>query len=210
MPPNALLPETPTPLHEPSLLLRWLFEEPLVPMIVAGVLALIVSQWLWRAGRLRAFAAALAAGLVVLAGLWLLASSVTTPRERVIQSTRLLARGTTAADGPAIDRLLADRCTLDNARGTLNLNKVAILLRVQATIGGPFRISDWAIVQLQAHADETRGQSQFLIRVTPEVTGVPNLSWWRVTWEKNEADDAAPWRATLIEPLSGTPAEVLR
>ena len=61
--------------------------------------------------------------------------------------------------------------------------------------------------RMQAAADnENKGQSQFYIRVTPEITGAPDLSWWRITWQR-EGD---AWTVALIEPKSGTAIDTLR
>lgn len=207
MPPNSFIPEVPPALDEPSIFTQWLLEDPTYLLAIIGAIGVLAAWQLWRVAKSRATAFAFVITIALCGGLWLFSRTITTPRERIIAATWSLIRSTTAADVDALSPILADRARLGNARGTLNMDKDAILARVKTTLGGPFKLKDWAVVRMQAAADnEAKVQSQFYIRVTPEVTGAPDLSWWRITWQR--AGDS--WKVSLIEPMSGTAIDTLR
>lgn len=207
MPQNSFIPEVPPALREPSIFSQWLFEDPTYLLAIIAAIGALAAWQLWRTTRARAASLAFVITIALCTAIWLISSSITTPRERIVAATWSLIRTTTAADVDALSPLLADRARLDNTRGSLNMDKPSILARVKATLGGPFKLKDWAVVRMQAAADnENKGQSQFYIRVTPEITGAPDLSWWRITWQR-EGD---AWKVALIEPMSGTAIDTLR
>jgi len=206
MPQNSFIPQAPPPLDEPSIFSQWLFEDPTYLIAIIAAIGVLAGWQLWRTARARAGALALVIALALALGAWLTAASITTPRERVVAATWSLIRATTAADSNTLAPILSDRARLDNARGSLNMDKSAILSRVSATLGGPFKIKEWAVIRMQAAATESAGQSQFYIRVVPEITAAPDLSWWRVTWQREGTD----WKVSLIEPMSGTAIDTLR
>ncbi|MDX2118805.1 MAG: hypothetical protein SFY96_11530 [Planctomycetota bacterium] len=210
MQPNAFIPEVPPPLAEPSILTRWLFEDPTWLLVALALLTLLSVTHAWRRDR-RGLALGFAAiGGMLAAALWFTASLVVTSREQVVDRTWALIRTTAGGDAAALDGLLATKARLENPRSDLQMNRQLILDRIRATTGGSLRVREWAVIRMQAIADESgRAQSQFYLRIIPEATNAPMLSWWRVTWER-PALASSDWKVTLIEPLSGTPAEVLR
>ena len=58
---------------------------------------------------------------------------------------------------------------------------------------------EWSVRETRAAVDgDGIGRTYARVRVTPESTGFPHTSWWRLDWRR---DPGAPWRCTGIEPI---------
>jgi hypothetical protein len=63
---------------------------------------------------------------------------------------------------------------------------------VQQTLGGVYKISEWAVLETQSMTDAPgAGVTQSRIRVTLEA-GFPNISWWKIDWRKGPDGAGAP------------------
>lgn len=176
-----------------------LLENPWPLVIVFAGMAAV----LWAAFRGRRARAWWAGGPVVGAvAVYVLSALVETPGERLRARTVELVAAATRADGAALEGLLAPDAVLYVPGGGASLDRGEILSRVRDDLGGRFRVSAWAVLGTQWEAAGEEGRTQVKVRVVPEATGFPNISWWRVDWAM---DPPGVWRVTRIEPVSLTP-----
>jgi len=195
-------PPAPTPLPAPSLVDRYLLENPwpLSTILALGAIAAFVTMR--HRVPVRRVAAAATALLFAAAGVLLLAASVETPRESLRGATRALVNAAASADAARVAGLLAPDATLFPSGGGSPLGRDAILARVRDDLGGRWKLREWAVLETQAAATGDSGRTQVKVRVTPEAFGFPNISWWRLAWSR---DATGAWRAISIEPVSVTP-----
>ncbi len=185
------------PLPQAPLLERYLFESPLVPVAVLVIGAVVFFVILNARARLRP--AALAGGglLALAAGVWVLASLVVTPRERLIERAGEVIDATASADTAALGPMLAERAEVrvgDRARYT---GRAAILAGVEDYLGGGI-LESHRIADAQAVID-TPLTARAQLRVRHTGSGVPTASWWLIQWRR--ASPGSPWIVESIEPL---------
>lgn len=197
--PAPLLP--PPPLPDPPLLEHHLLESPwaatLLLLIGAGV-SWALSQ---RQQRPRPARFASMAFLLLAAGVFALASLVTTDRERVTRLTRDLVAAVAKADLPAVRATLAEDAMLYffEQPGGLTLQGILDRLERDFVQGGMYQITDHSVLEVQATLDEpTRARVQTRVRVTAAATGTPYTSWWRLDFVRTGEDR---WQVSGIQPL---------
>jgi hypothetical protein len=179
------------------------------PWLISAILLLLGgSIWfmLRNQGKPRPGALALLILALLAIGLQVAAMLVTTDRERLTAATEELVRSTATAQTGAVERLLASDVRLIAERDRLGpfaisssgWDKDEILAQVNRTLGGAYRLKEYAILQTQAEQrGPTSGRTQVRVRVVPEAYPAPTLSWWRIEWRKESGD----WKAVLIQPL---------
>lgn len=185
----------PQPLATPPWLESNLFEHPTMLIVVLLALGLGLSLVLSRS---RAVWALLATGLAA-GGVWGVSRLVETDRERVAALTPGLLTAAASVDLAALDALLDERLTLRYFRAGGGLDKAGTLRAVREELGTRFRVREALVQELQLEQtapDQMR--TQVRVRVTPEASGFPNISWWSIDWRL----DAGRWRAVAIRPLS--------
>jgi hypothetical protein len=208
---NQLIPRPPTPLPAAPLLESILFERPL-PLVVLLVLAgLVAFVLLNRRGRAGAGIFALALGVALACGLWILATVVRTDREVVSEQTRELVDAAARTDRAGLSRLLHETAKLSIGGGGW-LERDEILDAVDRRLGATYKLHEWAVVKVEASVDSAEvARTQVNVRAETEAARVPNLSWWKIGWRK--AADGR-WVVTSIEPLSvggfASPGDVIR
>lgn len=191
-------PPPPPALRSPPVLEAWLFEGGILLPVGIAVLGVVGFLTMRSLGRERQARLVGITGLALGVAAWALSAFVTTDRERVSNESRALVAGAAGANGDALDRLLDSEIKL--YRGGVALDgKERVLSLVHTTLGGPWKVKSWQILETQAQVDSpTTAMTQMKVRVVPEVTGFPDISWWKVDWHK----DGSAWRAIAIEPTA--------
>lgn len=191
------------PLPSPPLLERFLFEQPLLPVVVLAVLAIVAAIAFARLGQRRR--GLLVAGvLAVLAGgVYATAFMVTTQRERLLEQTEALIGATATLDSAALQRLLTDDARLptsgDIARVQPSVDgRDEIIDLAELRLRGQTQISDWRIRDRQATIDGPNvARTLIRVGVDGDTFSRTHYSWWRLDWEKG-AD--GQWRCYTIDP----------
>ncbi len=199
--------QPPPRLPGPPMVEHALFENPL-PVIGGLVGAAVIGAYLFNArGRVKS-AAAVGAGLVVLAAaIWLLAGAVRTDREAIKEATVALVDAVARVDEPAMRRILAEDARLF-AGGSLaevatpagGLDREQTIGRVRATLGGQYRLAEHRASGVQAAiTGPGAARSQCRVRVVVEGWNFANNSYWRLDWRR---DSGGAWRAYAVTPVS--------
>lgn len=191
------------PLPSAPLVERFLFEQPLLPVIVLALLAVVaVVAFLGRGQRKRGF---LVAGVLaaVAGGLFVTATLVTTTRETLLERTRALIGATAGADTAGLRGLLTDDASL-NTSGDIRrvlppIESVPELLdQVDRYLGREYTLTGWEILDQQATVDGPN-VARTLVRVGVDADAFSrtHYSWWRLHWT---LDAGGQWRCFEIEP----------
>lgn len=191
--------EPPPDLPAPPMLETLLFERPLPALVGLAVVAAAVGY----AGVSRArkpMVVAAAAILLLGAGLFATAASVTTDRERVLEGSRRLVDAVAGARVSELDALLDRDARLLYFVTPAGLDKPGILERVGRDMTGPYRVREHTVQDVQAARDgPDLARTQVKVTVVPESTGFPHLSYWRLDWRRGPD---GTWRVFSIEPLA--------
>lgn len=189
----------PPPLPAPPLLTQFALEGPWLAVLlgIAGVAA-----WIAFKDRDRRRALTMAGSLLALGAVSMVVSrSVATPREVMEAGTLDLVRAVSRADAVLARALLTPDCRLYWNRDPDGLPLEPLLERVSTDFppGGPFHLKDISSLRLDATLDTPdRGRVQIKLRATPEATGTPVFSWWRLDFRR----DGGGWRVSGIQPIS--------
>ena len=193
-----------------SLIDRFLFENPW-PLIGALILAGAVAfALLNRKGRVTPALASVLAAVVLSAGVWLAARSITTDRERVRDLTVALVNATAKVDESTLGSMLASDLTLYLKVGAItsdgSMDRAATLQQVRRSLGGLYKLKDWRITSNEITTSATQASSRLSVSVTTEAYAIPHRSTWRVDWRREPGET---WRVFAIELLEmpglGTP-----
>jgi hypothetical protein len=197
---NFINPAVPA-LPEPPAFQRFVFEAPLLPALALGLLAVVAFLSLRNAGRVKAGAGVMVGLLAVAGGLFVVAGSVETDRERLMARQDELVAAVANADLDALEDLLdeAVRIRVTGPLGIANgLDKRGIISRVADTTGGAYPVRDFGIIERQAVLDgPNAARTQVHVRVESRGSG-GTFTWFRLGWRLSP--DGA-WRAIEIEPL---------
>jgi len=199
---NPLAIPDPTPLPAAPLWERLLLENPwpltILLLAGAGIAWTVLNN---RARPRDATKAAIAlAGAGV--GVFVLATLVSTTREGLRTAAADLVRAVARADAPAV----RDACTSEaalywwvNPKG-LPLDDILDRVGRDFIPGGTYAVKDLAILASQAHVESPdHARVQIKVRVTPQSTGFPNISWWRLDYRLGSD---GRWRVHGIQPLA--------
>ncbi|MDX2016295.1 MAG: hypothetical protein SFY95_01490 [Planctomycetota bacterium] len=190
----ALIPD-PAPLPTGPLWERWLLESPWPTAGLLVLAGLVAFALLNRAGRAGAAIASALTALALGAGVIVLANIVTTEREALRARSFSIVAAVAARDQALVGTLLAPNARLTKWPLALT-GRDAIVERV----GSVPAIHEWALLEAQASLDGPAvGRTQIKLRITPDQTRAPNLSWWRLDWQR---DAQGQWVVIQIEPLA--------
>ncbi len=201
---NLLNIPDPQPLPAGPLWSRLLLESPL-PLVLllatAGVVAILVLN---QRGDLRRGLRTGGPILGAAAAVWLLASAVATDRERLKASAAALVRAVAAGDAEATDRALSQDAVVRTFVDASGLPRERIIERVGRDFrkGGSLEVKEYAILEMQATTQGDRdGFVQLKLRATPQITGGPTFSWWRLDLSR---DADGEWRTTGVDLLESS------
>lgn len=191
------------PLPSPPLLERFLFEQPLLPVIVLAVLAIVAAIAFARLGQRRR-GVLVTSVLAVLAGaVFATAALITTERERLLERTEELIGATAAVDTTALERMLSDDARLQTS-GDIERVQASIdgqgeiIDQAQSRLRTRFQINEWQILDRQATIDGPNvGRTLVRVGVDSDSFSRTHYSWWRLHWE---LDADGQWRCFEIEP----------
>lgn len=190
----ALIPD-PAPLPAGPLWERWLLESPWPTAGLLALAGLVAFALLNRQGRAGAAVASAVAALALGAGVVVLANVVTTEREALRARSFSIVAAVAGRDQAMVGAMLAPNARLTKWPLALT-GREAIVERV----GSVPAIQEWALLEAQASLDGPAvGRTQIKLRITPDQTRVPNLSWWRLDWQR---DAKGQWVVIQIEPLA--------
>ncbi len=191
------------PLPSAPLLERFLFEQPLIPVVVLAILAIVAAiAFASRGQRRRGLLIAVVLAAVA-AGVYTAASVVTTERERMLERTAALIAATATVDTASLNRLLTEDASLrasgDIERALGSIEGLAeIMDQAEYRLQGRYRITDWEIHDRQATLDGPNvGRTLVRVGVDVESFGRTHYSWWRLHWERTPDGQ---WRCFEIEP----------
>lgn len=184
---------------------RLLLEEPGTLTAVLVVAAIVGFYLFNRSGKTReAFWWALVV-LVAAAGVQTAARSIQTDREAILEATKELVRVTSRADTAALEPMLASDVRLSNdfnlarSEAQFDSDKAQILADVRTYLKDRFPLKECAILDTQGVIDrDGYGRTQVRIRAVPEALGFPNISWWRIDWQR-QPDGS--WLVRGIQPV---------
>lgn len=188
----------PSPLLE-----RFLFEQPLLPVIVLGLLAAVALVAFSRRGQKKRGIAVAGVLAAVAGAVYLAATMVTTTRETLLERTRELIGATARADTGAVRALLTDDASLHTSGDIRRVlppidDVVALLDGVDQYLGREYRLSSWEILDQQATVDGPNvARTLVRVGVDGDVFSRTHYSWWRLHWTLG-AD--GQWRCFEIEP----------
>lgn len=195
----SIEPLPPTPLME-----RFLFEQPLLPVAILALLAIIAAvAFAKRRQRTRGL---IVAGvlLALAAGVYLTATMVTTDRETLLDRTADLIGSTAQAQTAVLPAMLTEEASLRTAGDIARVlpsvdGRDRILALVDQYLQSRYRVSTWKILDQQATIDGPN-VGRTLIRVGVESNGFSrtHYSWWRLHWERGPD---GVWRCFELEPL---------
>jgi len=200
---SFLDPPPPAALPGPPAFDRYLLESPLLAMAVllgAG----FAAYWFLRSRGKAGAGAAVGVGLAMMAaGVFLAARMVETPREAMGRAAKALVAAVAGADLAAADGLLSPEAALYSFLSPAGMPKAEILSVVERDFApgrGRYALKEWAVLERQAVLDTpVSGRVHIKVRVTPDATAFPNLSWWRLDFERG---GDGRWRVRGIQPLS--------
>ncbi len=191
------------PLPQAPLFERFLFEQPVLPAVVLGLLAVVAFIAFSNTGK-RKVGLAVALGLALAAGaIYTIAALVVTPRETLLERTEQFIGAAATADTAALARILSDDARLnstgDLARIQPSIDAIQpILDRVDQVVGRQFSIDRWVIADRQATLDgPNTGRTLVRVGVDSPTFSRTHYSWWRLHWERS---DDGQWRCFEIEP----------
>ncbi|HYE02889.1 MAG TPA: hypothetical protein VD963_06610 [Phycisphaerales bacterium] len=188
----------PAPLPPAPALARLFLENPW-PAWAALAVAAVTAYVLWNQARRRAGALA-AAGLGLLgAALWSLAAVVVTPREELAARTRELVAVVAAGDAARLASFLTEDMTASAGPLGGTLTRERVLGEVAGAPSRGWRLETYRVLEVRAAVDAPHaGRTHARVRVTPEATGTPIISWWRLHWR---AGPEGAWRLETAELL---------
>lgn len=171
-------------------------------ILLAGIAAWVVLR---NQNQPRRAGAAVLAALAIAAVLNIAARLIVTDRERLSQATLELVRATAKADTAQLGDMLApDVVTIVSQSlpgvpiPSDGMGKDALLELVSAMLGRQYTLKEYGVLDTQVQiTGPAAARTQVRVRATPEFSGMPVLSWWRIDWRKSGEE----WKAVLIEPL---------
>lgn len=188
----------PVPLPDGPLLTRWLFEEPITPVVLLGLAAIVVASVLWRGAKFKAAGLSLLA-LGGLAGVVLLvANLVETERERMVVRAASLVRSVAAADGNAVDAALADAVAIEVLGSRSSRGKAAILAEIRSDVAGRYNAKAPEVGRVTASMDgdnSCRTRIKVAFSSLGGESGTVNTTWL-LHWRR---DGSGAWKVWTIE-----------
>ena len=202
-------------LDSPPLFANLLFEAPW-PLMAALVIVSVAFSFAARQKRSKPLLAVSVAALLLSAGVYVLAMSVTTEREKLLNSTRELIASTSPLDSQKLDRLIDPSATVSGPDGTAWLTYEQIGPRLKSVVGR-FGVQSQRVRDLQALTHEGDwGESSVLVRTEASgAGGMPINTGWYLTWQKSVspgagADSGGTWRVVDIRWMRFNGQEVSR
>lgn len=186
------------------LLERFLFEQPLLPIAVLVLLALIAA--IAFAGRSQRRRGLIVAGVLIAlaAGVYLVSMLVTTDRETLLARTEVAIGSVALLDGGTMREVLTEDVYLRTAGAIARLQpsvegRSEIIDLAERRLRGSYHVTDWKILDRQATIDGPN-LGRTLVRVGVDADGISrtHYSWWRLHWERGPD---GVWRCFELEPL---------
>ncbi|UYV13969.1 MAG: hypothetical protein NCW75_06680 [Phycisphaera sp.] len=191
-------------LPPPPLLERFLFEQPLLPIAVLVLLAIIaVVAFASRNQRRRGL---IVAGVLVAVatGVYLASMLVTTERETLLERTEVAIGATAQVEVDAMSEILTEDAYLRTAGAIARVQlpvegRTEIIDLAARRLQSRYRVGQWEILDRQATIDGPN-LGRTLVRVGVDVDGFSrtHYSWWRLHWERGPD---GVWRCFELEPL---------
>jgi len=189
-------------------MLEHLFLESPWPVIGVCAIACVVLLLIWRQRRQKLLGLLSLIPVLIAAGVWFLAGTVTTDREQLIQDTRDLVAATAPLDPAALDRLIDPAATVSGPDGTVWLASGQLRPRLHSALDR-VSLNSQRTRGIQAIAHDTGwGESTVTVR-TDHAGGSPVNTGWRLTWQRVPGEEGS-WRVVDIRWLRFQGLEVQR
>lgn len=203
------LPDPPS-LAPPPIVAHLVFEQPAYLMglfMLAGIVSYFSCAS--RGNAKRGMSLAACAVALALAS-YLIAHFVRTDRERIIANAAELVHATAMGNSQRVDELMFDSVQLHGlSEGEMERGQILTHVRDDFAPGGRYRIQEHAILEIDAQiTGKNTGVSQLKVRATPSAAGFPVFSWWRLSFQHDDA--VGDWKAVALEPLSATIPGIVR
>ncbi len=185
-------------LDSPPMLEHLFLESPWAVMAI-GVITAIVLLTVGRQRRNKWLALASLGAFALAAGVWFLASAVTTDREQLILDTQALVAATSPLDHAALDLLIDPSATVSGPDGTVWLPAGQLRPRLRTALA---RVSlhGQRVRFVQAIAHDT-GWAESTVTVRTEIAGgAPIYTGWLLSWHRGQ-EPAGAWRVVDIRWL---------
>ncbi len=192
----------PSPLPEPGLLTRLLFESEWTLAIALGAAGIFAFLLLNSRGRAKdGLKAAGVAALLAVAALFT-SRLVTTEREQMAAMTRDLVAMVARGESAGLRSIFSTdaRLTAAPGIGEVELDRVLSLTGEFFGPGGRYELSDHRIRDLQATTDGPNvGRVQVKVWVKHKGSGWINNSWWLLDYQR---DAAGEWKVVELRALA--------
>lgn len=197
--PNAAdIPQLPSP----APFERFFLESPLPVVVVLVVLGLIAAIVMLRRGKVALAGGTAAAGLVLGGAVWMLASSVTTTRERVSDLAVELVEATRTADAASLERLLFEEVRVTGPFVPELSSRSGVVSAAERLLVNNYSLESADVVEVRAGLDnDLTARTQLRVSALPTGWNRPSVSWWEVTWRQDPARGEDAWVATKVELL---------
>lgn len=183
----------------PPALERYLLETPWPAMSVLVAAGLIVAYVLWHRKPKGAMAAA-GAGVLLAAGVYLLAQQVVTVREELQTRTEALIKAILAGNVASAEPMIRDDLTVTLLGSATNLGKPAVLEQIKGDVAGRYGATNSRIASIGATLDgSSAARTQADIRVESRMTSGTLPTVWMFHWQQSTINGQPVWRLRQLE-----------
>lgn len=189
-------------IEPPSAWSHAVFEEPMMAMIVVGLIGVVVVLIFRSRGQLQRGLIGLGVAGLAVGGLWMTSTMVQTDRELVSDRARALVVAVAVGDRMGMSGLMGDGVVVQSRFASAKGRDRVIAL---AAARVPGLVESVSVSEIQADFPGPR-VGRTMVKVRVDGSYVPSSSWWMIHWEwgewgerGDESDDG--WVAVYIEPL---------
>ena len=178
---------------------RWVLETPIPAALAVFLVAIIVAEVLRRTGRGRGGLIALAAGVLLGAGVITLGTLIETPSELLTRRTKEFTSAIVAADEPKVAAMIDPAIDFRSAGSIERFLNHDWLLSVVRGFKGVIKSNSIEPTDSDVDSDSA-GRTRFIARSVLD-SGYPGqiVSSWELTWRKEKGGD---WKITSVECLT--------
>jgi len=185
-------------IEPPSAWSHAVFEEPMMAMIVIGLIGVVILLMLRARGKLWWGLAGLVAAGLMAGGLLMASRMVETDRELVSDRARGLVAAVAVGDRAGMLGLMGESVVVQTRFASAKGRDRVVELAARV----PGLAESVSVAEIQADFPGPR-VGRTMVKVRVDGSYAPSSSWWMIHWERGERGDAMDdgWVAVYIEPL---------